>query len=257
MLWIFFLLYSEPFYTCSLGPLRGSQWPLFARVAETENGEMAGVISDGQQSVFHFFPPTGALLFQKNLPGRAYVDYLRDEQGGSIFLALVSEPDNAETDSETPDADLFFFNTQGSLLYQMHLSLQIYVPSKDHRAFALVNKSRLNAHQDRTDYELYRAADGKKYRQWHRSGWPEWSVPTCHLLAARDSPGQTKAGNGTCLYSLQMGHHPFGGQHFLSHLLRGSGRSMATSRRWQSLAGQQLPNDPLARLWFPLTAEPR
>lgn len=183
MLFAFFLLYSEPFYSCSLGPLRGSQWPLFARVAETDKGEMAGVISDGQQSLFHFFSPTGALLFQKNLPGRGYVDYLLDEQGGSIFLALVSEPDNAETDSETPDADLFFFNTQGSLLYQMHLVLQTFIPSKDHRAFALVNKSRLNAHQDRADYELYRAANGKKYRSMKRQKVPDGPLEDFYLEA--------------------------------------------------------------------------
>lgn len=112
------------------------------------------------------------------------MDYLLDDQGGSIFLAMVSsQPVRAETDSEAPSADLFFFNPQGSLLYPMHLVVQTFIPSRDHRAFALVNKSRLDTHQDRADYELVWAADGKKYRSMKRQKAPDGPLEDFYLEA--------------------------------------------------------------------------
>jgi hypothetical protein len=164
---VFLLLFQRPFFSCALGPLRDSPRSLSAQLLETEAGEMAGVVTNGQFSLFHFFSPASVLLFQFSAAGLGYVDFLVDDQGDTIFVASSAVP-YGQLGPGWPDADHTFFDVRGNLLYQIHAHRQDFSASHDRRAFAILNLGQSPEREGLPEYEVFRASDGMKIRNLKR-----------------------------------------------------------------------------------------
>jgi len=129
---------------------------------------MAGAVTNGQFSLYHFFSPSGVLLFEFSAAGIGSVDFLLGDQGDLLFVANAAVP-YGQFGPVGPEADHTFFDGRGNILYQVRDHGQHFSASADRRAFALLNLARSSGGEALPDYEVFRASDGMKIRDLKRA----------------------------------------------------------------------------------------